>query len=318
MKNFYLHPKTVLGNPPPEEFAAPLEPTRSSGWLLAVVSVAMAAASLIVGWILPIHLDDVFYLHNWWLVAQGYIPHRDFFSYTWGIWVWLAPLAQFPWTPSSFIIFGRTLIAACFGLSFWLVGRLVRAYRWEALVLGAVWLELMLRTEFYTFRRAFLEILLCLVHLTLLERTFRSSRPGRISGLAGFTIGMTCMISQRGIFNLPIQPIVLIWFFWKQWEKLRSVFISWILGFLAAVFPAIIYIMWHNLWAEEWAWNFVFPSSIQAHYISEKEMVRIFLYGVLFLIAWIGGGILDHHIPIAAKKLLAFCSTYFFITSSIN
>jgi len=227
--------------------------------VLVFVSLAMAVASLVAGWIMPINDDDVFYLHTWWLYGQGYVAHRDFLGGLPGLWLLLAPAAWLPWTPSGFAAFGRALVAGTFGLSFYLVGRLVRAYRWEALLLAAMALVVMIRTEWFLFRRAYFEGLFLALHLWLLAQLPETKRPGLLSGLAGWCVGMICMISQRGAFYLHLQPIFMLWAFWGRWRLLGRAALAWMLGGLLAAVPTACYLTLHHLWREEWAWIVEFP-----------------------------------------------------------
>ena len=298
-------------------WAEPGTHSQHTPWLLRLVSFGMAAASLAVGWIMPINDDDAFYLHTWWLYGRGYVAHRDFLGTPPGLWLLLAPAAWLPWTPSGFITFGRALVACTFGLSFYLVGRLVRAYRWEAVLLAAMALPIMLRTEWFTFRRAFFEILLILWQLVLLEALPRSRRPAWIGFWVGAAGGLMCTISQRGLFYLPMALAVFVWFLWGQWAKLRSVLVGWVVGGLIAAAPTIAYIAVHNLWIEQYQWYVVFPSTIDAHYIGAKELVRILVYGMMVLIS-VGGLLLDRRIPRQSKQLLAFAAVVIFLITSIN
>lgn len=300
-------PTPLEHNPPIHLSEAP----QPSDRLLGVVSVGMALASLVVGWIMPFNHDEPFYLHTWWLYAQGYVGHRDFFTYLPGLWILLAPLAWLPWTPSTWLAFGRAIVAVLFGLSVWLIGRLVRARTWEALMLGAVCLVILLQTDFFIFRRTYFETTLVLVHLVLLDLLQRSSRVGLISGLAGLSIGTACMSSQRGFFYLPIQPIYLVWLYWKQWPSLRRALVGWVLGGLASTLPTLAYIAYHNTWIEEWTWHVVFPTKIDAHFMSvdNHKYVELAICSVLLLIGWIGG-IKDKAIPTPTKVLLAVASVF--------
>ncbi|HOM18575.1 MAG TPA: hypothetical protein PLQ00_14685, partial [Thermoguttaceae bacterium] len=232
------------------------------GWLLAAVSVAMAAASLLAGWIMPINDDDAFYLHTWWLYAQGYVPYRDFLDGLPGLWLLLAPAAWLEWTPSSWILFGRALVAGTFGLSFWLVGRLVRASRWESLLLAAMALVVMIRTEWFLFRRGSFETFFLVLHLWFLSRLPATKRPVLLSGLAACCVGMMCMTSQRGAFYLHVQPIILLWAFWGRWRDLLRAAAGWIAGGLLAALPTIAYLSYHQLWADTWAWVVLFPREV--------------------------------------------------------
>ncbi|HPP53965.1 MAG TPA: hypothetical protein PK777_13515, partial [Thermoguttaceae bacterium] len=201
------------------ETSSPTIPERPNepGWLLAGVSVAMAAASLLMGWIMPIRDDDVVYLHTLWLYSHGYIPFRDFLGNPAaefpGLWLLLAPMAWLPWTPNGFLMWGRALVAITFGITFWLVGTLLRFSRWDAILFGAVGLLVMFRTERFIFMRVYFEPLFLAVHLWLLSRLPETKRPGLLSGLAGWCIGMMCMTSQRGAFYLYLQPIIMLWMF---------------------------------------------------------------------------------------------------------
>ncbi len=228
-------------------------------WFLAAVSVLMGLASLLVGQIMPINDDDAFYLHTWWLYGQGYVPYRDFVDGLPGLWLLLAPAAWLPWTPSSWITFGRALVAISFGVSFWVVGRLVRAYRWEAVLLGAMALVVMLRTEWFAFRRAYFEALFLALHLWFLSRLPKGKRVGLLAGLAGWCVGMMCMTSQRGAFYLHLQPIIMLWAFWGRWPMLGRAALGWMVGGLLAALPTTVYLTYHQLWSEMWTWLVVFP-----------------------------------------------------------
>ena len=278
------------------------ESPHSTGWLLAGVSIAMAAASLVAGWIMPINDDDVFYLHTWWLYGQGYVAHRDFLGGLPGLWLLLAPAAWLPWTPSGFAAFGRALVAGTFGLSFYLVGRLVRAYRWEALLLGTLGFIAMVWGEVFVFRRAYFELSFLMLHCWLLERLWQSKRVGWMSFGAGWAVGMICTISQRGFYYLPIQPIFLLWILWDDRRALAKALGGWVLGLVVAALPTAGYLTWHGLWAEEWNWSVVFLSTLPDLQVRPLEVLKNswgLVGAVACAVVWT-----NRSLPRESKKLL--------------
>ncbi len=301
--------------PSPREETIPAN-SQPSGWFLAAVSVLMGLASLIMGQIMPINDDDAFYLHTWWLYAQGYVPYRDFLDGLPGLWLLLAPAAWLPWTPSSWIALGRALVAISFGVSFWLVGRLVRAYRWEVLFLAALAFIVMIWGEVFLFRRVYFELLFLMLHVWILDFLPQSRWPGCYSALAGGAIGTACMISQRGFYYLPIQPAFLLWIFWGQWQKLASTLIGWLVGWLLATVPTLLYLAYHQLWADQWKWTVLFPATLP--YIQPRPWE--FLHNNWALVGWLSCVGIWFHAGLAhsTKKLLTVAWAGTFAANLLN
>ena len=271
---------------------------------IALVAVGAAGLTAIAAMIHPVNDDDTFHLQCIWLTAQGYVPYRDFFAgHPPGFWILAFPMAWLPSCPSQFLVLGRLLLSAAFGGTVWIAGRLTAARGWQAILLGVLAVGVMVDTQWFLFRVAYVEVFLVFVHLWLLNRAASSSRTVLFSLLAAVAMGLICSMSVRGVFFLPIQPLFLILILHRDRRRLGRALGGWVLGCLLAALPAAIYLTMHELWREAWTWIVVFPTTLNV--LKSKFPADVRTVGLVVLgIAGLAALAADRRLPLSTRQLL--------------
>jgi hypothetical protein len=221
------------------------------------------AASALTGSVDPINDDDTFHLHSTWSLAHGYLPYQDFFEHhPPGIWLALAGWAWIVPSPSWFVVSGRLLVAVLLAACAWLLNAIVRARGWQTALMSVLLLGVMVRVEWFRFRVEYVVSFLVVLHVWLLTKTAELRRPVLLAGLAAIPLGLACTISARAAMFLPIEPMLLIFLFRRQYSRLAATLAAWGLGGLGGAAPTIVYLSVHGLWQECWRWSVVFATTI--------------------------------------------------------
>lgn len=250
-------------------------PWRPSGLVLA--AAAGGGFSLFHGLQVPINDDDVYHLHSIWQVAHGLVPYRDFLEFHLpGLWLLASPLAWLIQSPSGLVFLGRVGSALIAGLNIYLIGRIVRAEGWRALLLGVLGIGVLVKGELYHFRAEYVASLFVWLHFYLLAKSSENGKDRLFPLGAAIFISLACTMSVRPIVFLAVQPLFL-WAMKKElriWDQMQF----WLLGVIIGSLPTLLFLSLHDLWAEAWFWTFRFASSNSILRWGKIEPLEVFSF----------------------------------------